>query len=65
MEDPPPKYPELGYLTIRFSILDDRERFFRMVKEKVEGIREAEGGKTNNAFGEHHSLPQRRGGRRG
>ena len=36
MEGFVPSYPDLAYLTIKFSLLDDTERFFRMVKERVE-----------------------------
>ena len=35
MEDTVPRYPDLAYLTIRMDVLDEKEAFFRMVKEKV------------------------------
>ncbi|MGD9033837.1 MAG: tetraacyldisaccharide 4'-kinase [Desulfobacteraceae bacterium] len=43
MENFVPAYPDLAYLTIKFSLLDDREKFFRMVEEKVERFRISEG----------------------
>ena len=47
MENFIPAYPDLAYLTIKFSLLDDREKFFRMVEEKVERFRISEGGIRN------------------
>ncbi len=34
-----PPYPELGYLTIKFALLDGMDTFFAMVKERVERFR--------------------------
>ena len=47
MEGFVPSYPDLAYLTIKFSLLDDREGFFKMVKEKVEQSGKMELGKGN------------------
>jgi len=47
MESFVPPYPDLAYLTIKFSLLDDSEKFFRMVKEKAERFRISEGGMGN------------------
>ena len=47
MENFVPAYPDLAYLTIKFSLLDDQEKFFRMVEEKVERFRISEGGIRN------------------
>jgi tetraacyldisaccharide 4'-kinase len=47
MEGFVPPYPDLAYLTIKFSLLDDREKFFKMVKEKAERFRISEGGMRN------------------
>jgi tetraacyldisaccharide 4'-kinase len=44
MEHSVPPYPDLAYLTIKFSLLDDGERFFKMVNEKTKRIRKAESG---------------------
>lgn len=42
MENFVPAYPDLAYLTIKFSLLDDREKFFRMVNEKAKRFRNRE-----------------------
>jgi tetraacyldisaccharide 4'-kinase len=47
MEGSVPPYADLAYLTIKFSLLDDGEKFFRMVKEKVERSGKAEFGMRN------------------
>ncbi len=52
MEHLQPPYPELGYLTIKFSLLDDRERFFRLVTEKAEKMGKSEVGIRNKENGE-------------
>ncbi len=44
MEGFVPPHPDLAYLTIKFSVLDNREKFFNMVKEKAERFRISEGG---------------------
>lgn len=47
MEGAVPPYADLAYLSIRLSLLDDRERFFSMVKEKAERFRVSEEGIRN------------------
>lgn len=47
IEDSVPSYPDLAYLIIKFSLLDDTERFFRMVKERVERSGKTEFGRRN------------------
>jgi tetraacyldisaccharide 4'-kinase len=47
MEGFVPPHPDLAYLTIKFSLLDNREKFFNMVKEKAERFRISEGGSGN------------------
>ena len=47
MEGFVPSYPNLAYLTIKFSLLDDRERFLKMVREKIEQSGKAEVGRGN------------------
>lgn len=42
MESFVPPYPDLAYLTIKFSLLDDGEKFFRMVNEKAKRFRNRE-----------------------
>ena len=44
MEGLIPRYPELASMTIKFSLLDEGERFFRMMKEKAKGLRNSECG---------------------
>jgi tetraacyldisaccharide 4'-kinase len=44
MEGLIPRYPDLAYMTIKFSLLDEGERFFRMMKEKAKGLRNSECG---------------------
>ncbi len=44
MESFIPQYPDLAYLTIKFSLLDDEDKFFRMVNEKAKGIGNPENG---------------------
>ncbi len=47
MESSIPQYPDLAYLTIKFSLLDDEDKFFRMVNEKAKRIGNPEGGIQN------------------
>jgi tetraacyldisaccharide 4'-kinase len=44
MEGFVPPYPDLAYLTIKFGLLDDEEKFFTMVKEKAQRRRTSERG---------------------
>jgi tetraacyldisaccharide 4'-kinase len=43
MESFIPQYPDLAYLTIKFSLLDEEDKFFRMVNEKAKSILTPEG----------------------
>jgi tetraacyldisaccharide 4'-kinase len=43
MESFIPQYPDLAYLTIRFSLLDEEDKFFRMVHEKAKKILTTQG----------------------
>jgi len=39
MEGPLNEYPDLGYLTVRLSLLSDENRFFQFIKEKIGAIK--------------------------